>query len=194
MKFSDLNLLEVGGTIQQIGAIYQHGPTNQTYLCVFPGESLGDDGPPMPLIMDLGEWEQFIAQSDLCSTLVAVQKQDGTIIKAIVRKTQRQIDSAVQWRVFRRDDLRCVYCWANDVPLTVDHLVTWEDGGPSIEENLVASCKRCNRTRGDMPFADWLASEQYAQRSADAPEMTKQRLRDLLGAIGRIRKVYVRSR
>jgi hypothetical protein len=49
----------------------------------------------------------------------------------------------------------------------VDHLVTWESGGPSIEENLVASCSKCNNARGETPYEEWLMSPYYKRVSAN---------------------------
>jgi 5-methylcytosine-specific restriction endonuclease McrA len=85
--------------------------------------------------------------------------------KAILRKSTRQIDAGVSWRVFKRDEYTCRYCGKDDVPLTVDHLVLWEKGGPTIEDNLVACCKKCNKKRGNMKYEDWLVSDYYKKVS-----------------------------
>ena len=45
--------------------------------------------------------------------------------------------------------------------MTVDHLVLWEDGGPSIEENLLAACRKCNKKRGSISYPDWLNHPYY---------------------------------
>ncbi|GAG09150.1 unnamed protein product, partial [marine sediment metagenome] len=61
---------------------------------------------------------------------------------------------------------KCRYCGRDDVPLTVDHLVLWEDGGPSIEENLVSACRKCNKKRGNTEYSDWLQHPYYLKVSA----------------------------
>ena len=43
------------------------------------------------------------------------------------------------------------------VRATTDHLVPKVKGGPSWLENEVVSCGRCNRERGHLSPADWLA-------------------------------------
>ena len=99
---------------------------------------------------------RFVQQSPAHGCLVQLleaqtQAEDGTLTKAILRKTARQIEASVSWQVWRRDGCRCRYCGRDNVPLTVDHLVRWEEGGPSTEENLVSSCKKCNQSQGDQP-------------------------------------------
>jgi len=50
--------------------------------------------------------------------------------------------------VMERDGHRCVYCnTAGD--LDVDHVVPASRGGPTVEGNLVTSCRRCNNLKGD---------------------------------------------
>jgi hypothetical protein len=38
---------------------------------------------------------------------------------------------------------------------SADHLIELRDGGTTCEENIVASCKRCNDTRSDYTRSDW---------------------------------------
>ena len=57
------------------------------------------------------------------------------------------------------------HCGTEKLPLTVDHLVRWEDGGPTIEENLVAACRKCNKVRGDTAYAAWLRHPYYVEVS-----------------------------
>jgi len=102
--------------------------------------------------------------------------ENGKFRKVIVRKSTRNISQEVSWRVFRRDKCKCRYCGNDKVPLTVDHLVLWEEGGPSIEDNLTAACKKCNKTRGNMQYADWLNSSYYRKVSQHGlNEMERQK-------------------
>jgi hypothetical protein len=50
--------------------------------------------------------------------------------------------------VMERDGRRCVYCNATE-DLDVDHVVPTSRGGPTVEGNLVTSCRRCNNLKGD---------------------------------------------
>lgn len=160
-KFEDINILEFGHTIQISGFILSD--KDNVYLCPFPDEPL-DDHTLMersePLHMTVEDAEKFLYQSDVLNVELIGTK------KAIVRKSQRQIDASVSWDVFRRDGYRCRYCGRNDVALTVDHLILWEAGGPSVKANLLSSCKSCNRKRGNTPYMEWLQSDVYQKLSA----------------------------
>jgi 5-methylcytosine-specific restriction endonuclease McrA len=113
---------------------------------------------------------------------------DGTVTKAILRKSQRLIEQRVSWAVFKRDGYRCRYCGAEGVPLTVDHLVLWEDGGPSVEENLVSACRPCNKTRGNMSYGDWLHSRYYRQKSSKLTPEGREANDKLLSTLNSIQR------
>jgi len=193
MKFSELPLLKVGDTIQMVGAIYEG--EGDTFLCFFPGEFESGTTRLQRLEMSLEEWQTFIRQTDLLETEVLTKAADGTLAKAILRKSQRQIDQNVSWRVFRRDEYRCRYCYRDDAPLTVDHLVRWEEGGPSIEANLLSSCKKCNKVRGDTSYEDWLSHPYYRKVSGNLPEKISKSNEAILPTLDAIpRVVHVKSR
>lgn len=211
MKLSDINLLDVGNTLQLVGAVYADAET--LYFCPFPEDGgkfvdgPGDDHVGFRpkdrtealsvrvLDMDHADWEKFIKQTDLMETEVLAKASDGTLAKIILRKSARQIDTAVQWKVFKRDRYACRYCGNNDCPLTIDHLVTWEEGGPSIVENLVAACKRCNKIRGNTSYADWLKHPRYRETSKNLSGDVVQANEALLGLLDRIpRMTHMRSR
>lgn len=115
-----------------------------------------------------GVFEAIIKQSD--EVLVECIRDNE---KIILRKNQRQLDAAIQWQVFKRDGYACRYCGKDNVPLTVDHVMTWEVGGPYTKENLVASCRKCNKTRGNMPYEQWLQSPYYMNVSKNLTEAQK---------------------
>jgi hypothetical protein len=162
MKLNDLPLLDIGNNIQLTGAIYSGN--GQHYACIFPDEHGLNIHSIRGLEMDHADWEKFLLQTDHLETeMKLLDPATGKIVKAIVRKSQRQVDQNISWKVFRRDDYACRYCGRNDVPLTVDHLVLWEEGGPTTEANLVSACKKCNRTRGNTPYEEWLKSDYYSK-------------------------------
>lgn len=192
MKFKDLNLLDVGHKIQLVGAVYAEGD-EFCLVCPFPDETVPKDFVNF-LEMDAAEWQLFLRQSDLLEVEAQVTNADGSIEKAIVRKSQRQVEQGVSWRCFRRDEYRCRYCAADDVPLTVDHLVRWEEGGPSTEANMVSACRKCNRVRGDLPYADWLKSRRYLDLSRRLTETVRQANEALVATLDAVPRVPVRSR
>lgn len=219
MRLSDIDLLSVGNTVQLAGAVY--AGDGKAYLVMFPDEHTGlrvdqpyvdefevvlslspssvDDADSKRLEvlnLDPDDWVRFLRQTDLMETeILAKAAADGPLVKAIVRKSQRQIDQAVSWKVFRRDGYTCRYCARDDVPLTVDHLVLWEEGGPTIEENLLSACRKCNKTRGRLQYVQWLVHPYYAKMADERGEILNAAnilLASTLDAIPR--RVHIHSR
>lgn len=161
----DLPAFAIGNSIQLVGAVYE-GDDN-LYLVMAPGEDVqqytSETGYIAAGVLELGpdDWSDFLRRTDFQE----VEVTNG-VTKAILRKTQRLIDTQIQWDVFRRDGYACRYCGRDQVPLTVDHLITWETGGPTIIANLLAACKRCNKDRGNLEYAEWLRSDRYKRVSA----------------------------
>jgi len=192
MKLSELNLHEVGNTIQLVGVVYDDPERHRTILIPFPDEPV--DESTEVLEMGREDWEKFLRQTDTMETEILQRASDGKITKAIVRKCQRQIDQKVAWTCYERDEYKCRYCGAK-LPLTVDHLVRWEEGGPTTVDNLLSACKKCNRTRGDKPYAEWLQHPYYKKVSRNLdPKWVEanERVAATLDAIPRV--VHKRSR
>jgi len=164
MALKDIPLKELGLSIQIVGAVY--ADKSRAYLVMLPGEDGVVD--PKVVCLNQNEWTQFLQQTDLVQVEALVKDPETKQIgKAILRKSERTISQGISWAVYRRDGFRCRYCGVEDQPFTVDHLVTWESGGPSIPENLVACCRRCNSARGEISFADWLLDPYYKRVSAN---------------------------
>lgn len=60
-------------------------------------------------------------------------------------------------RVFARDDYTCRYCGEYGGRLECDHVVPVSRGGPHTDENLVAACFRCNRSKRNKTLQEWRA-------------------------------------
>jgi len=62
------------------------------------------------------------------------------------------IPPSVRFEVLRRDGFRCQYCGRSssdgDVILEVDHIVPVSKGGTNDLNNLITSCRECNRGKG----------------------------------------------
>lgn len=201
MKLSDIDLLSVGHTVQLAGAVY-------TGEGIGAAESLTSESGQGPLWfqddqghaethvldMDLDEWSRFLRQSDVLEIETFSKAADGKIRKAVLRKSQRQIEEGVRWAVFRRDGFRCRYCARDDVPMTVDHLVLWEEGGPSIEQNLVTACRKCNKTRGKTRYTEWLSHPHYARVSTALSEEGRSLNACLAGTLDMMERHPKRSR
>ena len=57
---------------------------------------------------------------------------------------------SIRSRVLRRDQFICQYC--NQEATTVDHVIPRRLGGLDSDDNLVASCTRCNLSKGGRFF------------------------------------------
>lgn len=191
MKLDELNLLDVGVSIGLSGAVFSD--TEKMYLCMFPDQDA--DLKQVVLDMPLDDWKTFLRQTDLVEVEVLTKTEDGKLAKAIMRKTQRLIEQRVSWKVYKRDNYTCRYCGQDAIPLTVDHLVLWEVGGPSIEENLVASCRKCNKTRGNLKYSDWLVDPYYLKVSKNLAPGVREANEKLLGTLEDIPlKIHRRER
>lgn len=157
LNLQDINIHDIGNTIQIVGTIWK-GP-NICFITQFPDKD-EDLSNVKKMIMTLEDWERFLKQTDLLETEIFVADVSG-VTKKIVRKTQRQIDSYMQWNVFARDKYTCRYCGRTGIPMTVDHIDLWEDGGATTPANLLTACRRCNKDRGRMLYEDWLQSALY---------------------------------
>jgi hypothetical protein len=150
-----MDFKEVGHTIQIAGVIYNSDKEEETYLLMLPDKELHNE--MLWEDFTLEQWTEFFMQTDVLN----IELND--IQKTIVRKAERQIAGGVSWKVYHRDNYSCRYCGKSGIPLTVDHIILWEDGGPSIEENLLTSCRKCNRTRGNTPYEEWINSKKYTK-------------------------------
>jgi hypothetical protein len=80
-----------------------------------------------------------------------------------------------------RDGASCVWCsrdFSDLVRPTREHVVPRVKGGPSIPENEVAACARCNRERGHASPVQWL-DEVRARGREPRPEVIEASLRRL---------------
>jgi len=188
MNIGHLKLEDFGNTILLAGGVFSD-QYNHLHVILLPGV---DPDMESMITPSHEEWKEIIKKTDL--KIVEVT-QGEKVARALVRKCERSIDKRVSWKVFKRDNYTCRYCGSDDTPLTVDHLVLWEEGGPSIEENLVAACSKCNKMRGNMLLVEWLESDAYRDRSKDLSLEAKLRNVEVATTLDSIpRKQVVRKR
>ncbi len=184
ISLSDIDIYDVGNAISLAGAIWCG--RGQLYLVPFPNTSAEDMQLPQALLaMNPTELERFLHQSDVLD----VQGHGH----AILRKSQRIIDSTMQWKVFHRDGYRCRYCGERR-PLTVDHVILWENGGATVEDNLISSCRRCNKLRGSMEYDQWMESNEYRKLSRGLYPMDKQTNLAVVATLDRLRSIQAKVR
>jgi len=181
IELVDLNLYEIGNKYILSGMVLTDNRGN-AYIMPLPKKKIKDLN-----LVELSEndWIVILRQMDIQEVEILANDELG-IKKALIRKSTRQIDNIVSWNVFRRDKYTCRYCGVNDIPLSVDHLVLWENGGPSIEKNLLTSCKKCNRTRGNMEYKDWIESDDYALLNRNLSDKIKKANIDIIDTLSSI--------
>ena len=52
----------------------------------------------------------------------------------------------------------CIYCGSHE-PLSIDHLIPKNRGGPDIGDNAVLACKTCNSSKSDKGLYEWFGVE-----------------------------------
>lgn len=177
MKSFEEILKELGLEVQMVGSVYE-GSNEEEYILYFPDyqekalpsgipEGVGIHRRPIPLKLTAEDWDKVIKQLDELNVETITQTPaTGKLGKIMVRKSMRLVEQGISWRVFHRDGYRCRYCGAGKgTPLTVDHVIPWESMGPTIEANLVAACRKCNKVKGQMGYKAWLQSPYYRKAS-----------------------------
>lgn len=150
MPLNEADILKYGDKLEISGMLLANGEESELFL--FPEASIT----PLTIIQPNHEqWKALLYQLDTLGV--------HGLNKVILRKSQRNIEQTISWNVFRRDNYTCQYCAKNDIPLTVDHIILWEKMGASVEENLIAACKKCNKTRGNMEFDEWTKSSYFLE-------------------------------
>ncbi len=181
VTLDSFDILDFGVKITLSGCIWQGDGIN--YLMPFPSYDL--NGELVTVILGNEEFERVLNQSDVLDV-----RGPG---KAILRKSQRMIDQNVSWEVFRRDGYRCRYC-GREAPLTVDHVILWEQGGASVVDNLISACRRCNKLRGNLDYILWIGSGKYETVSAGISEDDHAKNTAVLGKLTDLRKITAKPR
>lgn len=133
----------VGDTFQLEGVLYGDGKV--TVALMLPFET---GGRQLEVTHPTDEqWQAFLKQTDDPVTPIG---------KAFVRKSTRQIDESIKWRVYKRDNYTCRYCGKSGIPMTVDHYLAQKFGGLTTYENLLTACRPCNKRKGHMTVDEWV--------------------------------------
>lgn len=153
-EFKSIPILKWGNDITLKGVIMEDSNGND-YLVYLPSEKENED--QIVVNPSTQEWYELQDQLDHCD----IEGEEGKIL----RKGQRQLDQKICWQVFKRDNYKCRYCGIDNVPLTVDHIKTWETGGATHKDNLLTSCRKCNKKRGNLDYGSWLQHEYCLHKS-----------------------------
>ena len=78
----------------------------------------------------------------------AVYPRASVIRMTYYIKRPRPVVNLTRREVFARDNYTCQYCGRRESDFTIDHVHPKHRGGIRSWENLVTSCKPCNRIKG----------------------------------------------
>jgi hypothetical protein len=70
------------------------------------------------------------------------------------KRTKRQVNYALRYKVLTRDDYTCVKCGSSPatekgVKLEIDHIKPYSKGGETVMSNLQTLCRKCNIGKGN---------------------------------------------
>lgn len=153
----DIPLIDFGNKIT-IKGIFFGDDSDTSFIALLPQEHVVEMEGSI-ITPTINEWHDIFEQQDY--NYVEGQLNGERVI---LRKSQRNVDGKISWKVFKRDGYKCRYCGIDHVPLTVDHIITWETGGATHVDNLVTSCRKCNRVRGNTPYDQWVKSKYYQEK------------------------------
>ena len=92
-------------------------------------------------------------------------------------KRRKVLPLKLRIRVWLRDKKQCHYCGkklprpggAGSRVTQMDHAIPYSKGGSDTEDNIVASCKICNRSKANTDYASFLSREiENAERKLKA--------------------------
>lgn len=149
-------LEELGDTWQLEGIVIGDG---KRQLCMFLPDAPSSQFINHYWTPTIEELEAWLKQSDDPVTKIA--DKSNPLGYAVVRKGTRQLDQAVAWACYKRDNYTCVYCGASGVPLTYDHFLAQLFGGQTTLENGRTCCRPCNKRKGHMTVDEWT---EYAEQ------------------------------
>lgn len=115
--------------------------------------------PPMsrfsqaPYNRRFGSWRQALEEFVLWADSSSDEAFEPVDTEHGKRRTPRDPNSALRWRVANRDGFRCRHCGKSPantpgVILHFDHIVPWSNGGDTVFENLQTLCSKCNLGKG----------------------------------------------
>lgn len=85
---------------------------------------------------------------------------------------QAEIQEIIKY--FFNEELQCVYCGSPEVKRW-DHLLPISKGGETVLGNIVPSCQRCDDSKRDDYFDDWIKSDvKYSPKSREVKDIDER--------------------
>lgn len=106
-----------------------------------------------PYTRRFGSWRKSLEAFVQWAESASVENAELSNSRQHSRRTPRDPNPALRWRVANRDSFRCQHCGKSPalnagVQLHIDHIVPWSKGGETVLENLQTLCSECNLGKG----------------------------------------------
>jgi hypothetical protein len=73
-----------------------------------------------------------------------------------ILRPSAEVWNKIRANIFKRDNYTCQYCGEYGKKLECDHVIPVSRGGSHQDDNLVAACFKCNRSKRDKLIEEWL--------------------------------------
>ena len=124
-------------------------------MFVLPGESM----PPIPRTPS--RTTPGIVFSDV----------ERALSECLGRRNFKKPDVEKILRFFGQQKAQCVFCGSPQVARW-DHLVPINNGGETVIGNMVPACAQCDDSKRDVPFAEWMRSnDDFSPKSRGVPDV-----------------------
>jgi hypothetical protein len=128
---------------------------NKEETTIESGNSINNEGKIQPQALLRAYPEKEIISEPINKTLLA--KKSKTSLPELInkRRTKREVNDRLRFRIMRRDNFKCQFCGrspAHDpkIILHVDHIMPWSKGGETTFDNLRTLCSKCNIGKGNL--------------------------------------------
>jgi len=121
----------------------------QCVIAQYPTSRISDADVAWRLRLTKDEW---LAHKSVLEAADLITADNRSIYEPLDSATDRL--PPVEWaevrdRIFERDEYTCRYCGEKGGRLECDHVMPISRGGDNSDDNLVTSCRTCNRSKRD---------------------------------------------
>jgi len=74
-------------------------------------------------------------------------------------------------KILQETNYRCIYC--NGLATTLDHIIAKNNGGNTLQSNLVGACETCNKSKGTTYWKTWYREKSFYNETSEKYICTK---------------------
>ena len=68
-------------------------------------------------------------------------------------------------KILQETNYRCIYC--NGLATTLDHIIAKNNGGNTLQSNLVGACQTCNTSKGTNYWKVWYKEQIFYNEASE---------------------------